>query len=48
MWSPDWQMLRRATISAACPEAVATAARPPSRAAMRSSNIAVVGFERRV
>ena len=29
-------------------EAVATAARPPSRAAMRCSNIAVVGFERRV
>ena len=41
-------MLSNATISAACPEAVATAARPPSSAATRSSNTAVVGFERRV
>ena len=48
MCSPAWQMFRRATIDAACPEAVATAARPPSRAAIRCSNMAVVGFDRRV
>ncbi len=47
-WSPLFRILRNATIPAACPLAVATAARPPSIAAMRSSNTAVVGFERRV
>jgi hypothetical protein len=41
-------MLRNATISAAWPGAVATAARPLSIAAMRSSNTAVVGFDSRV
>ena len=48
MWSPRLTMFRNATISAAWPEAVATAARPPSSAAMRSSNTAVVGFDSRV
>ena len=48
MWSPDCTMLRKATISAACPDAVATAARPFSSAATRSSKTAVVGFESRV
>jgi hypothetical protein len=47
-WSPFSRMLRKATISAAWPEAVATAARPFSNAATRSSNTAVVGFDRRV
>ena len=47
-WSPLSRMLRNATISAACPEAVATAARPFSIAATRSSKTAVVGFDRRV
>ena len=39
------QSVRMAVTSAAWPVAVATAERPPSIAAMRSSNTATVGLE---
>ena len=43
--SPSRRMVSRAHICAAWPEEAASAARPPSSAAMRSSNTATVGFE---
>ena len=48
MWSPASRRVRRAVVSAACPEAVASEARPFSSAAIRSSKTAVVGFISRV
>ena len=48
MWSPAVQSVRIAVTSAACPVAQPSAERPPSSAAMRSSNIATVGLEMRV
>ncbi len=44
-WSPAWSSVMIATASAAWPVAVASATRPPSRAATRSSRTATVGFE---
>jgi hypothetical protein len=48
MWSPASASVSITAISAAWPVAAATAARPPSSAATRSSSTAVVGLERRV
>ena len=47
MWSPALHSVRIAVASAAWPVAQASAARPFSIAAMRSSNTATVGFEMR-
>ena len=47
MWSPLLHRVRIAVASAAWPVAQASAARPFSIAAMRSSNTATVGFEMR-
>ena len=46
--SPACRILFSARNCAACPEPVANAATPPSRAAMRCSNTSVVGFMIRV
>ena len=46
-WSPACKMVMSAMVSAAMPEALATAARPPSSAATRSSSTATVGLLRR-
>lgn len=43
-WSPACRMVMSAMASAAMPEALATAARPPSSAATRSSSAATVGL----
>ncbi len=48
MWSPAPATLRIAAVSAAWPEAKATAWTPPSREAMRFSRASTVGFVRRV
>ncbi len=48
MESPAWQRLRSASVCAACPLAVATAATPPSSSAMRRSKTSEVGFISRV
>ncbi len=48
MSSPAWAMLVMARNCAACPDAVASAATPPSSAATRFSKTSVVGFMRRV
>ena len=48
MCPPFSARFSRAIDSAACPLATARAATPPSRAAMRSSNTAWVGFMIRV
>ena len=47
MWSPFCASVKSAVICAAIPVAAASAARPPSRAATRSSKAATVGFEMR-
>ena len=47
MWSPACAMVISAIASADMPDALATAARPPSRAAIRSSSTATVGLLRR-
>ena len=46
-WSPACRMVISAIASAAMPDALATAARPPSSAATRSSSAATVGLLRR-
>ena len=46
-WSPACSSVINAIASAAMPLALATAARPPSRAATRSSSAATVGLLRR-
>ncbi len=46
-WSPACSMVISAIASAAMPDALATAARPPSSAATRSSSAATVGLLRR-
>ncbi len=46
-WSPALHSVRMAVASAAWPVAQASAARPPSSAATRSSSTATVGFEMR-
>ena len=48
MWPPFSARLSRAIVSAAWPLATASAATPPSRDAIRSSNTAWVGFMIRV
>ncbi len=48
MSSPAWAMLVMARNWAACPDAVASAATPPSSAATRFSKTSVVGFMSRV
>ena len=48
MWLPAPISVAMARCSAAWPEAVAMAPMPPSSAAMRSSNTAVVGLESRL
>ena len=48
MSSPAWAMLVMARNCAACPDAVASAATPPSSAATRFSKTSVVGFMSRV
>ncbi len=48
MWSPACAMLSTAKVEADCPEATSSAPVPPSRAAMRSSTTACVGFMMRV
>ena len=45
MWSPALQIVRRDSIIALIPEAVARVAEPPSKAATLSSRTATVGFE---
>jgi hypothetical protein len=47
MWSPEPARLAKVMYCADRPLAVATAPRPPSRLAMRSSNAATVGLARR-
>ena len=47
MWSPCCRIVISAIVSAAMPLADATAARPPSSAAQRSSSAATVGFDKR-
>ena len=44
MCPPFSARFKRAMVSAACPLATASAATPPSNAAIRSSNTACVGF----
>jgi hypothetical protein len=48
MWSPDFKKVRIPVDKAAVPEQVATAAIPPSSAAIRCSSTSVVGLFRRV
>ncbi len=48
MWSPADASVRMARVSAACPEASATAATPPSSAATRCSKTSWVGLWMRV
>jgi hypothetical protein len=47
MWSPASHSVSSATICADWPLAAASAARPPSSAAMRSSSTATVGLAMR-
>ena len=47
MWSPVPASEAKVMYCADRPEAVATAPRPPSRLAMRSSKLATVGFASR-
>ncbi len=47
MWSPAPASDAKVMYCALSPLAVATAPRPPSRLATRSSNDATVGFDRR-
>jgi hypothetical protein len=48
MWSPARAMFSSARADAACPLATATAAKPFSRSASRSSTTDVVGLDNRV
>ena len=48
IWSPALSKTKMAVLNADVPDAVATAASPPSRAAMRCSNTSTVGLFKRV